>query len=72
MRAKLVNIHINIILISHFTSSRNDGPKQKWDIDAETSYLEDSMAKIDELKWKEDGFEEKSVVPASKRQRYQY
>lgn len=30
------------------------------------------MAKIDELKWKEDGFEEKSVVPASKRQRYQY
>lgn len=68
---KLVYIHSNIRLISRFTSSYNDGPYRKWDIDAETSYLDDSVAKLDELRWKEDGLEEESVVPASKRQRYQ-
>ncbi|KAL6511649.1 hypothetical protein OROGR_021246 [Orobanche gracilis] len=68
---KLVYIHSNIRLISRFTSSYNDGPYRKWDIDAETSYLDDSVARLDEIRWKEDGLEEQSVVPASKRQRYE-
>lgn len=70
---KLVYIHTNIRLISHFTSSYKEGPYRKWDIDAENSYLEDSMAKLDELRSKDDGIEEKSetpVISASKRKRY--
>ncbi|KAL8091636.1 hypothetical protein AgCh_034045 [Apium graveolens] len=70
---KLVYIHTNIRLISRFTSSYKEGPYRKWDIDAENSYLEDSMAKLDELRSKDDGIEEKSetpVISASKRKRY--
>ncbi|XP_074366422.1 uncharacterized protein LOC141707260 [Apium graveolens] len=70
---KLVYIHTNIRLISHFTSSYKEGPYRKWDIDVENSYLEDSMAKLDELRSKDDGIEEKSetlVISASKRKRY--
>ncbi|KAL6530098.1 hypothetical protein OROMI_028743 [Orobanche minor] len=48
----------------------NDGPYKRWDIDPDLSYLDDSMAKLDGLRWKEDGIEEENVVPpASKRQR---
>ncbi|KAL6550554.1 hypothetical protein OROMI_021042 [Orobanche minor] len=69
---KLVYIHSNIRLISRFTSGYNDGPYKRWDIDPDLSYLDDSMAKLDELRWKEDGIEEENVVPAaSKRQRYE-
>ncbi|KAL8156125.1 hypothetical protein AgCh_001281 [Apium graveolens] len=58
---KLVYIHTNIRLISRFTSSYKEGPYRKWDIDVENSYLEDSMAKLDELRSKDDGIEEKML-----------
>ncbi|KAL6573184.1 hypothetical protein OROMI_012800 [Orobanche minor] len=69
---KLVYIHSNIRLISRFTSGYNDGPYKRWDLDSDLSYLDYSMAKLDELRWKEDGIEEENVVPAaSTRQRYE-
>ncbi|KAK1391295.1 DUF659 domain-containing protein [Heracleum sosnowskyi] len=66
---KLVYIHSNIRLLSRFTKSYNDGPYRKWDIDPETSYLDDSAARLEELEWNE-GHEE-NLAQAPKRQRYQ-
>ncbi|XP_063941311.1 uncharacterized protein LOC135149511 [Daucus carota subsp. sativus] len=70
MRAdKLVYVHSNIRLISRFTKSYKDGPYRKWDVDPETSYLDDSAVRLEELEGNE-GQEEENSAQASKRQRY--
>lgn len=51
---KLVFIYSNIRLISHFTSNYKDGMYRKWDVNPETSYLDDLVAKLENLRWKED------------------
>lgn len=66
---KLVYVHSNIRLISRFTKSYNDGPYRKWDIDPETSDLEDSAAKLEELRSME-GLENENTIPTSIRQRF--
>lgn len=68
---KLVYIHSNIRLISRFTASYNDGPYRKWDVNPETSHLDDSSARLEELRWKDDGLDEEDMTPAFKRPRYQ-
>lgn len=67
----MVFIHSNIRLISRFTSSYKYGPYKKWDIDPETSHFDDSVARLEDLRWKEDGLDEQDGVSASKRQRYE-
>ena len=72
MRAdKLVFIHSNIRLLSRSTSSYKDGPYRKWDVDAESSYFDDSVARLEDLRWKEDELDQEDGVPSSKRQRYE-
>ena len=66
---KLMYVHSNIRLISRFTKSYNDGPYRKWDIDPETSDLEDSAAKLEELRSME-GLENENTIPTSIRQRF--
>lgn len=51
---KLVFIYSNIRLISRFTSNYKDGMYRKWDVNPETSYLDDLVAKLENLRWKED------------------
>ncbi|KAK1378474.1 DUF659 domain-containing protein [Heracleum sosnowskyi] len=70
---KLVFIHSNIRLISCSTSGYKDGPYRKWDVNLETLYLDDSGARLEDLRWKEDGdgLDKEDMVPASKRQRYE-
>nr|XP_017245443.1 PREDICTED: uncharacterized protein LOC108217105 [Daucus carota subsp. sativus] len=70
MRAdKLVHVHCNIRLLSRFTKSYKDGPYRKWDVDPETSYLDDYAVRLEELEGNE-GQEEENSAQASKRQRY--
>lgn len=67
----MVYVHTNIGLISRFTSSYKEEPYRKWDVDAETLYLEDSVVKLEELRLKEDGLKENNgvtVVTTSKTQ----
>ena len=64
---KLAFIHRNIRLLSRFTSSYKDGPYQKWDVDAEASYFDDSGSRLEKLRWKEDEINQEDGVPSSKR-----
>lgn len=50
---RLVYVYINFRLLSRFTKSYNEGPYWKWDIDPETSYLDDSATRLEELQWNE-------------------
>ncbi|KAL9690375.1 hypothetical protein QQ045_010773 [Rhodiola kirilowii] len=52
---KLVFIHSNIRLISRFTSNYKEGPIRKWDIDPESSHLDDSTLRLIDLSLMEDG-----------------
>ncbi|KAL2923287.1 Zinc finger BED domain-containing protein 4 [Bienertia sinuspersici] len=66
---KLVFIHSNIRLLSHFTASYKQGPHRKWDIELESSYLDDSVARLEDMRW--EGEETNVAIPrAPKRQRY--
>uniref|UniRef100_A0A803LFV4 HAT C-terminal dimerisation domain-containing protein n=1 Tax=Chenopodium quinoa TaxID=63459 RepID=A0A803LFV4_CHEQI len=50
---KLVFIHTNIRLISRFTASYKDGPYRKWDLNPETTYLNDSAVRFEDSRWRE-------------------
>lgn len=49
---KLVYIHSNIRLISRFSKNYKDGPHSKWDADPENCTLEESVLKLEGLRWK--------------------
>ncbi|KAL4383112.1 hypothetical protein GQ457_15G019790 [Hibiscus cannabinus] len=48
---KLVFIHSNIRLLSRFTTSYKEGPCKKWDIDPESTYFDDSIVRLEDLRW---------------------
>ena len=51
MRAnKLVFIHLNIRLLSHFSDNYKEGLYKKWDIEPDCSYLDDSSVRLEEMK----------------------
>ena len=49
---KLVFIHSNIRLQSRFTESYKDGPFKKWDINPEHTCIDDSIVRLEDLRWK--------------------
>lgn len=51
---KLVFIHSNIRLLSRFSKSYTSGPYKYWDIDPESSTMEDSITRMQELMWSID------------------
>jgi len=54
MRAdKLVFIHSNIRLLSDFSDHYKEGPYKKWDIEPDCSYLDDSAARLEEMRWEQ-------------------
>lgn len=48
---KLVFIHSNIHLLSRFYESYKTGPYKKWDVNPESSYLEGSSSRLEEMQW---------------------
>lgn len=48
---KLVFIHSNIRLLSRFSESYTTGPYKKWDVNPESSYLEGSSSRLEEMQW---------------------
>ncbi|KAL4383909.1 hypothetical protein GQ457_15G017470 [Hibiscus cannabinus] len=48
---KLVFIHSNIRLLSRFTTSYKEGPCKKWVIDPESTYFDDSIVRLEDLRW---------------------
>ncbi|KAJ9567783.1 hypothetical protein OSB04_003749 [Centaurea solstitialis] len=48
---KLVFIHSNIRLQSRFLDSYKAGPHKKWDIDPESTYIEGSSSRLQEMAW---------------------
>lgn len=49
---KLVFIHSNIRLQSRFTASYKDGPYKKWDIDPEHTSIDDSIVRLEDMRWR--------------------
>jgi len=64
---KLVFIHSNIPLQSRFTETYKKGPNRKWDINPESPYLEDSLVRLEDLRWQDD--EQARGVDTPKRMR---
>ncbi|KAJ8424006.1 hypothetical protein Cgig2_032390 [Carnegiea gigantea] len=54
---KLVFIHSNIRLLSRFSKSYTSGPYKYWDIDPESSTMEESITRMQELMWSIDNEE---------------
>ncbi|KAF8400216.1 hypothetical protein HHK36_013513 [Tetracentron sinense] len=56
----LVYIHSNLRLLSRFAGSYKDGPYKKWDINPELLVVDESVVRLEELRWKnlQDGEEE--------------
>ena len=48
---KLVFIHSNIRLQSRFSESYTSGPHKKWDLNPESTNLEESSIRVEEMKW---------------------
>ncbi|KAL4587556.1 hypothetical protein LXL04_000428 [Taraxacum kok-saghyz] len=48
---KLVYIHSNIRLLSRFSESYKSGPHKNWDINPESTYIEGSSSRLDEMVW---------------------
>nr|GEU48587.1 hAT dimerization domain, ribonuclease H-like domain protein [Tanacetum cinerariifolium] len=48
---KLVFVHSNIRLISRFPESYKEGPSKKWDMNPETTYLEGSALRMEDMQW---------------------
>ncbi|GMI98610.1 hypothetical protein like AT5G33406 [Hibiscus trionum] len=48
---KLVYIHTNLRLISRYTDGYKNGPYRKWDIDPESSCLEESPLELEDMRW---------------------
>ncbi|KAJ8426768.1 hypothetical protein Cgig2_010200 [Carnegiea gigantea] len=55
---KLVFIHSNIRLLSRFSKSYTSEPYKYWDIDPETSTMEESITRMQELMWSIDNEED--------------
>ncbi|XP_077250104.1 uncharacterized protein LOC143889688 [Tasmannia lanceolata] len=49
---KLVFIHSNIRLQSRFIETYKDGPFKKWDIDPEHTNIDDSIVRLEDMRWK--------------------
>ena len=49
---KLVFIHSNIRLQYRFSESYRDGPFKKWDINPEHTSIDDSIVRLEDLRWK--------------------
>ncbi|KAJ8428428.1 hypothetical protein Cgig2_003130 [Carnegiea gigantea] len=54
---KLVFIYSNICLLSRFSKSYTSGPYKYWDIDPESSTMEESITRMQELMWSIDNEE---------------
>ena len=65
---KLVYIHSNIRLLSRFSESYKSGPHKNWDINPESTYIEGSSSRLDEMVW-ENLDEEDTENVQGKRQR---
>ena len=50
-RAELVFIHSNIRLQSRFSESYASGAHKKWDVNPESTNLEESSPRLEEMKW---------------------
>ncbi|GKB63029.1 hAT dimerization domain, ribonuclease H-like domain protein [Tanacetum coccineum] len=48
---KLVYIHSNIRLLSRFTDSYKEGPLKKWDMNPESTNLEGSTSRLEDMQW---------------------
>ncbi|KAI3698708.1 hypothetical protein L2E82_42453 [Cichorium intybus] len=48
---KLVYIHSNIRLLSRFSNSYKSGPHKKWDINPESTYIEGSSSRLEDMVW---------------------
>lgn len=49
---KLVFIHSNIRLQSRFGKEYKEGPYKKWDVDPENTYVDDSIVRLEEMRWR--------------------
>ncbi|PWA81484.1 hypothetical protein CTI12_AA186260 [Artemisia annua] len=65
---KLVFVHSNIRLVSRFSESYKQGPYKKWDINPESSNLETSIVRLDDMQW-ESLYEDEADKAKGKRQR---
>ncbi|PWA51332.1 hypothetical protein CTI12_AA463070 [Artemisia annua] len=54
---KLVFVHSNIRLISRFSESYKEEPSKKWDMNPESTYLEGSASRMEDMQW-EDLYED--------------
>ncbi|KAJ9567450.1 hypothetical protein OSB04_003416 [Centaurea solstitialis] len=48
---KLVYIHSNVHLLSRFSESYKSGPHKKWDVNPESTYIEGSSARLEDMAW---------------------
>ncbi|GJT31913.1 putative hAT dimerization domain, ribonuclease H-like superfamily protein [Tanacetum coccineum] len=48
---KLVYIHSNIRLLSRFTDSYKEGPLKKWDMNPQSTNLEGSTSRLEDIQW---------------------
>ncbi|KAL6522089.1 hypothetical protein OROMI_031966 [Orobanche minor] len=48
---KLVFIHSNVRLLSRFSESYKSGPHKKWDVNPESTYIEGSSARLEDMTW---------------------
>ncbi|KAJ9567218.1 hypothetical protein OSB04_003184, partial [Centaurea solstitialis] len=48
---KLVFIHSNVRLLSRFSESYKSGPHKKWDVNPESTYIEGSSARLEDMAW---------------------
>ncbi|KAL2905823.1 Hydroxyacid-oxoacid transhydrogenase mitochondrial [Bienertia sinuspersici] len=60
---------IAVKVLSQPITSYKQGPHRKWDIEPESSYLDDSVARLEDMRW--EGVETNAAIPrVPKRQRY--
>ena len=50
---KLVFIHSNICLISRFSEAYRSGQFKKWDINPESTLLEGSSSRFEDMQWED-------------------
>ncbi|KAL2901120.1 SCAN domain-containing protein 3 [Bienertia sinuspersici] len=72
-RNRLNSVRADKLAHSRFTSTYKEGPHRKWDIHPETSLIEFSSLRLEDMRWEEDLGEQpnNTTMPfACKRQRY--
>ncbi|PWA77296.1 HAT dimerization domain, Ribonuclease H-like domain protein [Artemisia annua] len=65
---KLLFVHSNIRLVSQFSESYKEGPFKEWDINPESSNLESSSVRLDDMQW-ESLYKDVAGKAKGKRQR---